>query len=130
LFRSGEHYFFLYLKLRITLNQRMLHFLMQGFSSYVPAGQATSSTNYIYVGASRPLGSWGTAWPEEVPDEVWLNGVPVDWSWMWVNGYTIGSEPNNPAVESVLILYWNDQGSHVIGNCDANITRPYICEFA
>jgi hypothetical protein len=104
-----------------------IHFSFQ--STCLIAGQATLPTGLYYVGASRPLGSWGTAYPGGVPDEVWLNGVPVDWSWMSANGYTGNGEPNDPTMESVLILY-GDQGSKVIGNNPETNDHRYICEFA
>jgi hypothetical protein len=64
-----------------------------------------------------------------VPDEAWLNGVPVDWSWMKANDYTYSIEPNNPTIESALILL-GPLGSKKFGNNVATNAYYYICEFA
>jgi hypothetical protein len=128
LFRSGEHYFVKYLKVGLALK----HSACCSFSCKIflkCTGQATSSINDFYVGASRPLGSWGTEWPGGVPDLVWLNGVPVDWDWLRVNGYTLSTEPNKPTEQSALILS-GALGSKQFANYYAGNNNPYICEFA
>jgi hypothetical protein len=88
------------------------------------AGQATSKIDAIfYVGASRPQAAWGTQWPGGVWDEVWLNGVPVDWSWMKANNYTESGEPNHPTTQPVLILFDNkalNNAPHQIKNYFGN----------
>jgi hypothetical protein len=128
LFRSGEHNFVKYFfKSGWLLNTA--HVAVSHARIFLTcAGQATSSIWAFYVGASRPLGSWGTAWPGGVPDEAWLNGVPVDWSWMKANGFTNNTEPNNPTTESVLVLS-KGVDSQVIENTHAIYDRRYICEF-
>jgi hypothetical protein len=63
---------------------------------------------------------------------VWLNGVPVDWSWLKANDYTTSTEPNNPTSQSAVMLY--DYGAEDLKlrftNFNAIQTYNYICEFA
>jgi hypothetical protein len=81
------------------------------------------------LGASRPLGSWGTEYPGGVPDEVWLNEVPVDWSWLKANGFTTSTDPNSPTTESGVVLH-GAMGSQQIGNTVDSSKQGYICEYA
>ncbi|KAK7489340.1 hypothetical protein BaRGS_00019448 [Batillaria attramentaria] len=85
------------------------------------------SANTIYIGASRPVDMWDTAWPDGQHDFHWVTGQRLDT--IVDREFWAEWEPNNhQLIQNVIGLRNNQDGGYLLDDMPGGYLRQYICE--